>query len=267
MASAGITTRRGIVFGLLAVLVLGAALCLYIAADSRWRVQLLQSDPASIPSTPALARAALSRGERAFAANCAGCHGADGKGNAARGFPDLTDGDWLYGSGRVIEIEQIVLYGIRSGNSRGWNLAKMPAFGTSRAVGSDSTQPLSPRQVEDVAQYLLAFQHPELADAGAAERGGRVFHDRAKGLCWDCHGADAKGDIAIGAPDLTDAVWLYGEGTQEGIRTSIAFGRDGRCPAWTGRLSAVTVRSLAVYVYTLSHHGAAGSTAGGSADE
>src|ERR1019366_6354468 len=88
-------------------------------------------------------------------------------------------------------------------------------------------------------------------DRAAADRGAKIF--AAKGQCFDCHSADAQGDAAIGAPNLIDDVWLYGNGSREDIYDSISRGRAGICPPWDQVLSPVMVRALAVLVYEASH--------------
>jgi cytochrome c oxidase cbb3-type subunit 3 len=107
---------------------------------------------------------------------------------------------------------------------------------------------LDPADIDAITTYVLSFQQPQ-SDAAAVERGKRLFSDVTKGNCIDCHGIDAKGDSAIGAPDLTDAIWLRGDGSRQAISDSIAYGLSGRCPAWIAELSPVTIRALAVYVH------------------
>jgi cytochrome c oxidase cbb3-type subunit 3 len=233
------------------------AALIVVAAGVHWRSQsalrarFLTATPDAIPADPELAAYAGARGQKAFLEHCAPCHGVEARGDPSRGVPNLTDGDWLYGSGRVLEIERVVLYGIRSGNSKGWKLASMPAFATANPYAQYKMSPLTPREIADVTEFILSFQGHS-ADAAAAERGVQVFRNPGQGLCWDCHGERARGNSAIGAPNLTDAVWLYGNGSRESIHQSIAHGRAGICPAWVRRLPPETIRSIAVYVHDLS---------------
>ncbi|HMA49250.1 MAG TPA: c-type cytochrome, partial [Magnetospirillaceae bacterium] len=104
--------------------------------------------------------------------------------------------------------------------------------------------------IGDLIDYLFMLEGRS-ADGAAAARGRVLFGDR--GQCFDCHGGDGKGDPAIGAPDLTDAVWLYGDGSREAIFRSIEHGRKGVCPAWIDRLPPVTIRALAVFLHQQSH--------------
>jgi cytochrome c oxidase cbb3-type subunit 3 len=224
------------------------------AADGYATRQLLRADPDALPASAMLRQFAVRRGGPLFAARCAACHGAVGLGDPAKGIPNLTDDDWLYGTGRATEIEKVIDYGIRSHNPKAWNLAIMPAYARPQPNPADKNiQPLTPDEIADVIEFLMRQQHRP-ADPAAASRGAIVFSGR--GGCYDCHSVDAKGDAAIGAPNLSDAVTLYGDGSREALYMSIAYGRQGMCPAWIGRTSAAGIRELALYVYSISHHGA-----------
>lgn len=212
---------------------------------------LLRADPDSIPGHPAMMAFALSRGEPLFQMHCAACHGSEGQGDTQRGVPVLNDGDWLYGAGAVSDIEQVANYGIRSYHPRAWNLAIMPAYATPRPSPRDSRIPaLSPHNIRDLVEFLFRAQG-RTADAAAAVRGATLF--AGAGGCYDCHAVDAKGDSAIGAPDLTDRVTLYGDGSRESLSRSIGYGRHGVCPGWVERIDAAGIREMAVFVYSLSH--------------
>jgi cytochrome c oxidase cbb3-type subunit 3 len=223
------------------------AIGIWAAQRNAIRARLMIASPDSIPGDAALSRYALSVGRRGFAAYCASCHGLNLEGDRQLGIANLADGDWLYGTGRVSEIERIILYGIRSGNPKAWNLASMPAYATANPYKAYQIEPLTPRDVNDVAAYLYAFQHRP-SDPDAVARGANVF--LKAGQCFDCHGSDGKGDQAIGAPDLTDAIWLYGDGSLPSIMLSIADGRAGTCPPWIGRLAPPMIRAIAVYVHS-----------------
>lgn len=167
---------------------------------------------------------ALALGRAVFSANCAGCHGTDARG--AIGFPDLTDGDWLYGSA-----PDTVLASIQNGRG-----GQMPNF-----LGA-----LAPEKVEALLEFLPHWSDPAL-DAAKRAAGMQAF----AGTCAACHGADGHGNVAIGAPDLTDEVWLWG-GRKEQIRDSILFGRRNQMPAHAPLLSPDEVRVVAGYVISLS---------------
>jgi cytochrome c oxidase cbb3-type subunit 3 len=222
-----------------------------MAYSSRLEGRLLRADPNTIPSDPVLAEFAESRGAQLFEAHCAACHGARGQGDSARGIPVLRDDDWLYGTGLVSDIEQVVKYGIRSYHPKAWNFAIMPAYATAQPSPRDGRiPPLSPGNIRDVVEFLFREQGRS-ADPAAADRGARLF--KGAGGCYDCHAEDGKGDSAIGAPNLTDRITLYGDGSREALAMSIAYGRQGICPAWTTRIAPAGIREVAVFVYTLSH--------------
>ena len=171
---------------------------------------------------------AVAFGSRLFANHCAQCHGADARG--ARGFPNLTDNDWLWG-GKPEDVLQSVLHGRQ---------AAMPPLAA--AIGGDVG-------VTEVAAYVQSLSgikaDPALAAAGKA---------RFAGVCAACHGADGKGNPVLGAPDLTDRVWLYGSDFAT-IRENIILGRSGMMPAHLPILGETRSRLVAAYVWTLSDHG------------
>lgn len=173
----------------------------------------------------AVNREALKTGERLFMTYCTVCHGADARG--ARGFPSLRDGDWLYGDSPEA-IKASVMQG-RNG--------MMPPWG---AV-------LGPEGVFNVAEYVISLSGKRVVNENAAAAGREKF----KALCASCHGPDGKGMAAIGAPNLTDNVWLYG-GTQKDIMETIEKGRAGRMPAHGEFLGEAKSHLLAAYVYSLS---------------
>ncbi len=166
---------------------------------------------------------ALSLGHSLFANNCVACHGSDGRGGP--GFPNLTDNDWLHGA-TPEAIVQTITHG-REGI--------MPALGP--ALGEQG--------VEEVSAYALSLSGRKVA-ADKVEAGKPRF-----ALCAACHGADGKGNQAVGAPNLTDDIWLYG-GSEAAVRKSVAEGRHGKMPAheWLGDDK---IKLLAAYVYSLSH--------------
>jgi cbb3-type cytochrome c oxidase subunit III len=238
--------RRGAGWMLLAGVVgLGLWFWSTRVADAR----LLRADPDAPIADAGLRLSTIAAGRALFARHCAACHGDDARGRRDLGGPDLADRDWLYGSGAVSELEQTIAYGIRSHDPRGWNLAEMPAFGRLQPGSAYKIAPLSPDDIADVVAFL-AQRRGEKADAAAAARGLAIFGNR--GACYDCHGGDAGGDPAIGAPNLVDRIWLYGDGSPASVATSIAVGRHGVMGAFIGRLSALQIRELAIYVNSLS---------------
>jgi len=254
---------RFLVFAAASIVVASIASGL-ITRDRALRAHFIRMPADRVPDDPELMQFAMSRGASGFAEHCATCHGAHMQGDTRRGIPNLADNDWLYGTGRVAEIERVILYGIRSGNSKGWDLAHMPAFARPHPYNLYAIPPLKPSAIADVTTYVLSFQHPQ-SDAAGIERGSRIFRDPAGGNCVDCHGPDGKGDSAIGAPDLTDAIWLTGDGSRQSIEDVIAHGLAGNCPAWMSRLSPVTIRSIAVYVHATAAAAAKTEALGGRA--
>lgn len=164
-------------------------------------------------------------GQEVFLGNCAGCHGADARG--ALGFPDLSDRDWLYG-GAPEAIQASITQG-RHG--------QMPAFNGM----------LDARTLDDLVDTLLHWNDPKF-DPVRRERAMKQFAIS----CAACHGADARGSTLVGAPDLTDDVWLHGN-RREDIRQGILFGRRGNMPAHRDLLSADDIRVVSAYVYGLSN--------------
>lgn len=205
------------------------------AAQAGFRKQIAASDLAAISDNPELLRFALAGGEAAFGDNCAPCHGRGAQG--AFGYPNLRDDSWLWG-GTLAAIHQTITHGVRANDpdtrSPG---AQMPAFGKSGVL----TEP----QIADVAEDVLSLSG-RADDKEAAARGAKIFAS----TCSPCHGPQGKGNQAIGAPDLTDELWLYA-GDKATIMSTIRGGRGGVMPAWGGRLDAETIKELAIYVHSL----------------
>ncbi|KMJ54092.1 cytochrome Cbb3 [Vogesella sp. EB] len=168
---------------------------------------------------------AQAMGKRLFQTYCVQCHGSDARG--AKGFPNLTDNDWLYGG--TPEIIKTTLDGGRHG--------QMPAFGA--AFGEE--------KVKDVANYAMSLSGKK-HDAERASRGKETF----TAVCAACHGADGKGNQALGAPNLTDNIWLYG-GTEKTIIETVTNGRNNQMPAWKDFLGDGKVHLLTSYVWGLSN--------------
>jgi len=213
--------------------------------------QLLLTDGDILPSRAALTHFAAIEAAPIYARDCAACHGPDLKGNRSSGVPDLTDHDWLYGQGRITDIELTITYGIRSHQPRARDLANMPAFARAQPDTRDQLNPLTPRQIDDVISYLFSIERRGAPDRAAVQRGEKVFS--LTGGCYDCHGSDAEGDNFVGAPNLRDNIWLYGDGSRASLFRSIAQGHVGLCPGWSRRLSPAQIRALAVFIYLRSH--------------
>lgn len=209
---------------------------------------MMRADPETILSDPGLAKPALSLGRSVYLRHCSSCHGTRGQPDPVAGVPDIADGDFLYGNGSASEIELIVLHGIRAGDDKGWNLARMPTYAHQHPYAAEPIPPLRPGEIDDVVQYLIAVRGPA-ADEGAALRGAAIF--TGKGGCFDCHGPDGGGDPAVGAPNLRDGITLYGDGSPAALYRSIAGGRAGISPAFARYLTPLEARAVAVYVASL----------------
>jgi cytochrome c oxidase cbb3-type subunit III len=203
------------------------------ADKAAFRQQIAASDLAAVKADPELLNFALAGGEAAFGDNCAPCHGRGAQG--AFGYPNLRDDSWLWG-GSLDAIHQTITHGIRASDPD-THASQMPAFGRMGLL--DATQ------VNDVTEYVMSLSG-RAGDNEAAERGAKIFADN----CSPCHGKDGKGNQTVGAPDLTDQLWLYG-GDKPTIAETIINARNGVMPAWAGRLDPETIKELAIYVHSL----------------
>lgn len=194
---------------------------------------LLAASFAQINADPKMQVYAMAAGRSAFGDNCAPCHGSGAQG--AVGYPNLNDDDWLWG-GKIEDIHTTIQYGIR-GEHDDTRINAMPAF--------LKDEMLTKQEVEQVSEYVLKISGQE-HDAQKAAPGLQLFADN----CASCHGDEGKGDSTMGAPNLTDAIWLY-RGDREGILQSVSYSRSGVMPAWEDRLDPVTIKSLAIYVHSL----------------
>lgn len=168
--------------------------------------------------------AAMAAAKNLFANNCATCHGADARGT--RGFPNLTDNDWVWG-GNPETIYETIANG-RKGVMPGWVAV------------------LGQQGVEEVSAYVLSLSGRKVP-ADWIEPGKQRFAT----ICVACHGMDAKGNQALGAPNLTDKTWVYGS-SMDTIREAVANGRNNEMPAHLPLLGETKVKLLAGYVYSLS---------------
>jgi cytochrome c oxidase cbb3-type subunit 3 len=185
-----------------------------------------------IEKDPELQSYALALGGSVFGDNCATCHGAGGTGG--KGYPNLRDDTWLWGTGKLEDIQYTITHGVRTG-AAGAHAIQMPAFGRDGM--------LSDAQIGDLTEYVVALSHRP-AQKAAVARAAPLFRDQ----CAACHGPEGKGDQTRGVPNLTDADWLYGDGRDD-IRGQIFNGRGGVMPTWGERLSPETIKALTVYVH------------------
>ncbi|MDF1749231.1 MAG: cytochrome-c oxidase, cbb3-type subunit III [Alphaproteobacteria bacterium] len=205
-----------------------------IDANSDLVAQLAATDVADISKNADLERFAIAGGASSFKVYCSQCHGSGAQGGP--GYPNLNDDAWLWG-GSIDQIYTTLAHGVRYQQDEDTRLSEMPAFGRDGIL--DATQ------IKEVANYVRSFSGLD-HDAALAKEGASIFADN----CVACHGEDAKGNKDLGAPNLSDAVWLYGSTTDE-IVSQIRNPKHGVMPAWMGRLGDVEVKKLAVYVHSL----------------
>ncbi len=196
--------------------------------------KLAGASAAEIAGDPQLSDFARAVGRVAFADNCAPCHGSGGGGG--RGYPNLNDDDWLWG-GKLGAIENTIVHGARSTDDKG-HMGNMPAFGRDGI--------LKPNEMSAAADYVRSLSGLSTEPGADLTLGKKVFADN----CAACHGPEGKGNREVGAPNLTDKIWLYGPDKQT-IMQGIQNGRGGVMPAWGGRLTEPTIKALTVYVWTL----------------
>jgi len=188
-----------------------------------------------IEQNPQLRTFAIAQGKAAFGDNCAPCHGAGGGG--AKGYPNLNDDDWLWG-GSLDQISETIHHGVRAADDDLTRVGAMPAFGREGV--------LTPKQISDVADYVRSLTKLALPAGADLAAGAAVFEEN----CASCHGEKGQGNQDMGAPNLADAIWLYGS-DKSIIVEGLTNGRGGVMPAWAGRLDETTIKALTVYVHTL----------------
>ena len=199
--------------------------------------KLASVELASIATDPELEGHAKSAGAAVFKTWCAQCHQTNGAG--AVGYPNLQDDDWLWG-GTMEDIHLTLLHGIRSETDDDSRYSEMPAFGRDELLEEE--------EISQVVNFVMSLtpnvnppQDPSMVEAGAV-----VFEDN----CAACHMEDGSGDRTQGAPNLADAIWLYG-GDYAAISETVHNSRFGVMPDWNERLSEAQIRAVATYVHQL----------------
>lgn len=209
-----------------------------MAAERARRAPLMRALAATplaeVPANPELMQAAIEGGRAAFRVHCVQCHGTGAAGSA--GYPNLNDDDWLWG-GDLNAIHYSLVNGIRNPDHPQTRVSQMPAFGRDGI--------LTPAQVQDVVSHVRTISGEEPRNASSV-RGAAIFTAN----CAVCHGPDGRGMRSVGAPNLTDPIWLYG-GDRTALTQSIHNSRQGVMPRWGNRLDANTINMLAVYVHSL----------------
>ena len=198
------------------------------------RAKLEAAELTEISADPELSGYANNAGAAVFRTWCAQCHGSGAAGVQASGYPNLLDDDWLWG-GAIEDIHTTITHGIRNEQDPDARYSEMPKFG----------EILEPAEIAQVVQYVRTLSGQE-ADAALASAGETVFLDN----CAACHADDGTGDRFQGAPNLTDAVWLYG-GDVDTLTETVTNARFGVMPSWQARLSESDIRAVATYVHSL----------------
>lgn len=193
---------------------------------------IVEAELGAIEGDAALHNYAVNGGAAIFRTYCAQCHGAGAGG--AKGYPNLLDDAWLWG-GDLEAIHHTVSHGIRNDTDDDARYSEMPKFGDI----------LEDEEIAAVVDYVLSLSGGE-HDAALAAAGGEVFLDN----CASCHGEDGAGMRDMGAPNLTDAIWLYG-GDRETVTETVVNSRFGVMPAWAGRLTEAEIRQVSVYIHGL----------------
>lgn len=196
--------------------------------------RLASAELTQVPADAELNQFAVSAGSAVFKTWCAQCHGSGASG--AKGFPNLLDDDWLWG-GDIEAIYTTVSHGVRNETDDDARYSEMPAFGRDEI--------LEPEQIDQAVNFVMSLSG-EAQDASKVAEGAVVFEEN----CSACHGATGTGDRDVGAPNLTDAIWLYG-GDYATLTETVTNARFGVMPAWTGRLKEEQVRAVALYVHQL----------------
>jgi cytochrome c oxidase cbb3-type subunit 3 len=205
-------------------------------ANAPMRDRLVAADLTAIKDDPELLQFATSAGAAVFRTNCSQCHGSGAAGVQATGYPNLLDDDWLWG-GAMEDIHTTITHGIRNTTDVDARYSQMPAFGVDGLLEAP--------QIDAVVQHVLAISGQE-HDAALAAEGATVFAEN----CAACHTEAGTGDRTQGAPNLTDAIWLYG-GTAADLTYTVINARFGVMPNWNQRLSEADIRSVALYVHGL----------------
>jgi cytochrome c oxidase cbb3-type subunit 3 len=205
-------------------------------ANAPIKAKLVAADLATIPGNEELKTFAESAGASVFKTFCAQCHGSGANGVKGKGYPNLLDDDWLWG-GDMESIHTTITHGIRNATDADARYSQMPSF------GKDGI--LDEAQIGQAVEYVLQISGQE-HDATLATAGATVFAEN----CVACHMENGKGDRTQGAPNLTDAVWLYG-GDRDTLTYTIYNARFGVMPSWQARLSEDEIRAVATYVHSL----------------
>ena len=203
-------------------------------ANAPINAKLEAAELTAIAGDPELGSYAVSSGSAVFKTWCAQCHGSGAAG--AKGYPNLLDDDWLWG-GTVEDIHETITQGIRNEDSDDARYSEMPAFGRDELLEKE--------EIDQVVNFVMSLSG-EAEDASKVDAGAVVFADN----CASCHMDDGTGDRSQGAPNLVDAIWLYG-GDYASLSETVNNARYGVMPAWNTRLTEAQIRAVSAYVHQL----------------
>ena len=211
------------------------------AERADWAAQIIETPPDQILTDAGLMERVRASGHQLYGDNCLACHGTDAGGGP--GFPSLTDTAWLWG-GDFESVMETLRVGINTDHPD-THFGQMLAFGQNGILSRDDI-----RVVADYVQSLSGTDHPP---AARLEQGATIFAEN----CASCHAEDGAGDLAQGAPNLTDEFWIYG-GDDASIFQTVYGGRQGWMPSWEARLTETDRKILALYIRDLGRQ--AGNT-------
>ena len=204
-------------------------------ANESINMRLASAELTEVEADTELNTYAKSAGEAVFNTWCVQCHGRGAAGVQASGYPSLLDDDWLWG-GDIENIYLTIAHGIRNEDDDDARYSEMPAFG----------EILEAEEITSVVNYVMDLSGGTPVDASQVTAGAEVYADN----CAACHGEEGLGDIYQGAPNLADAIWLYG-GDYDTLMETVQYSRYGVMPSWIGRLSEAEVRAASLYVHQL----------------
>ena len=204
-------------------------------ANEGINMQLVSAELGEVPADANLNSYAVSAGAAVFRTWCSQCHGSGAAGVQASGYPNLLDDDWLWG-GDLDAIYTTVAHGIRNEDDDDARFSEMPAFGDI----------LEQEEISQVVNYVMTLSGETPQDASQAAAGEELFVDN----CSACHMENGMGNTDLGAPNLSDAIWLYG-GDYDTLVETVTYSRYGVMPPWSQRLSEAEIRAVALYVHQL----------------
>ncbi len=196
--------------------------------------KLATTDLTAISEDAELNGYAVSAGAAVFKTWCAQCHGSGAAG--AKGYPNLLDNDWLWG-GDIEAIHETITFGIRNEDNDLARYSEMPAFGRDELLEDD--------QIDQVVNFVMSLSGDPIS-ATLVTEGAVVFEEN----CAACHGDNGAGDQSQGAPNLADAIWLFG-GSYDEIRETVYNAQFGVMPNWDTRLTEAQIRAVSTYVHQL----------------